>query len=87
MNVPRQPNAVTYYNKTVCVLFCFFGDVAFFEYFCAIAVFSLYVDESTSGIFSFGMMVFFYLVTTGWICDISLLSGANEDREKLIFPS
>ena len=34
---------------TVCVLFsflfsfsCFFGDVVFSEYFCAIAVFSLY---------------------------------------------
>ena len=38
----RQPHAVT----TVCVLFrfCFFGDVAFSEYFGTITAFSLYVE-------------------------------------------
>ena len=50
-------------------LFLFLGDVAFSEYFCTIAAFSL-CTESTSYVFSF-RMVFFYLVTTGWTFDVS----------------
>ena len=38
--------------------------------FCTISAFSLYGLESTSYVLSF-RMVFFYLVTTGWIFDIS----------------
>ena len=50
--------------------FFVFGDVAFSEYFCAIVVFSLY-GEYAVHFFPF-RMVFFYLVTTGWILEISL---------------
>ena len=46
--------------------FCFFGDVAFSEYFCTIVVFSLYAEYVVLYVISFRMM-FFYLVTTGWI--------------------
>ena len=50
------------YLTTVCVLFLFrfFGDVAFSEYFCTIAV-SSWPWESTSYVLSF-RMVFFYLL-------------------------
>ena len=48
-------------------LFSFFGDVAFSEYFFwTVAVFSLYGKYVR---FSF-RMVFFNLITTGWIVDI-----------------
>ena len=44
---------------------CFFaGDVPFSEYFCTITVLSLYGEKFVR--FSL-RMVFFYLVTTGWI--------------------
>ena len=46
MHAPRQPNALP--NNCLCplfflflLLFCFFGDFAFSEYFCTIAVPSL----------------------------------------------
>ena len=43
MHAPRQPHAlVTYLVTTICVSFCFVGDVAFSEYFWTIAIFSLY---------------------------------------------
>ena len=44
MHAPRQPHAVNLTNVCVFLSFCFFGDVAFSEYFCTIiyiAVFSL----------------------------------------------
>ena len=50
-----------------------FGDVAFSEYllYYYLLPFSLINSvESTSYVFS-SRMVFFYLVTTGWIFDIS----------------
>ena len=72
-----QPHAVTL-NKSLCPFlfvslrsfFFFFGDVAFSEYFCTITVYSSLSMESRSYVFPFRMM-FFYLVTTGWILDIS----------------
>ena len=42
--------------------------------FCTIATFSLFI-ESTLYVFSF-QMVFFYLVTTGWIFDIILCESS-----------
>ena len=52
------------------VFFCFFLDVAFSTIFLYHFRF-LFVQESTSYVLSF-RIVFFYLVTTGWIFDISL---------------
>ena len=55
------------------VSFSFFGYVAFSELFCTISAFSLdgeYVVRSSF------RMVFFYLVTTGWIFDISLCENS-----------
>ena len=78
MYAPRQSHAVTQQLPT-CVLYCFcfflvcfFGvDVSFSEYIFVPLSFSLYL-ESTSYVFPF-RMVFFYLVTTGWIFYISLI--------------
>ena len=50
--------------------FSVFVHVAFSDYFCTITVFSLY-----GYVFSF-RMVFFYLVTTGWVFDISLCENS-----------
>ena len=50
------------------LFFCFFGDVAFSEYLCTIAVLSLFGEYVVRFILPDG--VFFYLVTTGWIFDI-----------------
>ncbi|CAN0368143.1 unnamed protein product, partial [Ascophyllum nodosum] len=50
-------------------LFCFFGNVAYSEYFCTITVFSLY--RRVRRTFSPFWMVFFYRVTTDWIFDVS----------------
>ena len=59
-------------NDYLFVSFLFlFGDIAFSEYFCTMVVFSLYGDEMASYVFHL-RMVFFYLVTMGWIFDISL---------------
>ena len=44
------------------------------EYFCTITVFSLYVEYVVQ-VFSF-RIVFFYLVTMGWIFDISLCENS-----------
>ena len=53
--------------------FYLFGDVAFSEYFFVPFPLSLINSmESASYVLSF-RMVFFYLVTTGWIFDISWL--------------
>ena len=52
--------------------FCLFGDVVFSEYFFVLFPLSLYM-VSTSYVLSFRVIVIFYLVTTGWIFDISLL--------------
>ena len=68
----RRPDSHTYFF--VCFfLFCLFGYVAFSEYFFVPFPLSLCM-ESTSYVLSFRMVffVFFYLVTTGWIFDISL---------------
>ena len=56
------------------VSFSFFGDVAFSEYFIVPFPLSLCM-ESTSYVLSFRMM-FFYLVTTGWIFYISLYENS-----------
>ena len=49
----------------------------FTEYFCTTTVFIFFV-ESTSYVFSFWMM-FFYLVTTGWIFYINqLMEESNQ---------
>ena len=68
--VPRQPHAGTEQLSVVVasflfflLLFLFFGDVAFSEYFYTIIV-SLFCMESTSYVFPF-RMVFFHLVTMG----------------------
>ena len=63
----------------VCLFFsfCSFGDVAFSEYFfCTIAIFSLYGEYVVRSFLPDG--VFFYLVTTGWIFDISLCENSNQ---------
>ena len=53
--------------------FCFFGDVPFYKYFCTLAVPSLIESACTSYVFF--QVVFFYLVTTGWILDISCIQS------------
>ena len=58
------------------VLFCFipgiiYGDVAFSEYIFSYHCRFLFFIKSTSYVLFF-RMVFVYLVTTGWIFDISL---------------
>ena len=61
------------------VSFSFFGDVASSEYFFVPFSLSLCM-ESTSYVLSF-RMVFFYLVTTGWIFYISLCENSiNQNR-------
>ena len=62
----------------VCLIpFCLFGYVAFSEYFFVPFPLSLCM-ESTAYVLSFRMVffVFFYLVTTGWIFDISLCENS-----------
>ena len=54
--------------------FCLYEDVAFSEYFFVPFPLSL-CKESTSYVIS-SRMVFFYLVTTGWIFDISLCENS-----------
>ena len=54
-----------------CVSFSFFGDVVFSEYLFVPFPLSLCM-ERTSYVLSF-RMVFFHIVTTGWIFDISLI--------------
>ena len=66
-SIRRRPDSHTCF---FLFSFCLLGDVAFSEYLCTTAVLSLY-RESTSYVFFF-RMVFFYLVTTGWIFYISL---------------
>ena len=61
-------------------LFIWRSDVALSEYLiCTIPLFSLY-KESTSNVLSF-RMVFFYLVTTGWIFNISLCENINQSNQ------
>ena len=76
------PRATRSYPTILCVFFfflfssfsCFFGDIAFSEYFCTIT-FTLCM-ENTSYVFLF-QMAFFYLVTTGWIFYISLCENSK----------
>ena len=56
------------------VSFPFLGDVAFFESFVVPFPLSLCM-ESTSYVLSF-MSVFFYLVTTSWIFDVTLCENS-----------
>ena len=63
-DICRRPDSHTC-SSFVLLSFCLFGDVAFPEYFLYHFRF-LFVMESTSYVLSF-RMVFFYLVTTGWI--------------------
>ena len=65
----RRPDS----HKCLYILifsFCLFGDVAFFEYFLYHCRF-FFVWSLRRNVFS-SRMVSFYLVTTGWIFDISL---------------
>ena len=74
-SICRRPDSHTYF-----FLFSFylFGDVAFSEFFFApLPFFSLY--ESTSYVRSFRMM-FFYLVTTGWIFYTSLCKNSKTNQ-------
>ena len=52
-NTPQQPHVFLPFFP---LLFCFFGDVAFSEYFCTITVSSLYGEYSTSYISPFSMV-------------------------------
>ena len=67
------------------VSFSFFGDVAFSKYFLYHFRF-LFVWEYTSYVLSF-RTVFFYLVTTDWIFDISLcensINSTNQNQSHL----
>ena len=68
-------------NNCRCPLFFsffFFGDAAFSEYSVSLPL-PLYM-ESTSYVLSFRMMVFFYLVTTGWILTSYLCENSIESR-------
>ena len=64
------------------VFFSLFGDVAFSEYFFVPFPLSLCM-ESTSYVLSF-RMVLFYLVTTGWIFDISLCANSINESNTLL---
>ena len=70
------PTAKRSYLTTVCVLFFpfffSFGDVVFFRVFFVPLPFSLCMESTRPCVFPF-RIVFFYLVTKGWIFDISLL--------------
>ena len=55
--------------------FCFFGDVAFFEYSLP-SPFHLCIGE---------YVLFFHLVTTGWISDISLFMGEFKNQSNYTF--
>ena len=72
--VLRYAGAPTATRVSSSFSFCFFGDIAFPEYFCTIAVFSLYGEYALC--FSF-WVVLFYLVTTGWIVCISLCGNST----------
>ena len=65
------------------VSFSFFGDVAFSEYFFVPFLLSLCM-ESTSYVLSF-RMVFFFLVTTGWIFDINFCENSINQSIKVVF--
>ena len=49
------------------------------SFFCTISAFSLDYMESTSYVFSF-RMVFFYLLTTGWVYDTSLCENSTKKK-------
>ena len=61
IHAPRQPHAVPQQLSApfFCffVLFCFFGNVAFSEYFCTIAVFSLYGEYVVRSFFPNGVFL------------------------------
>ena len=61
------------------LFFCFFLDVAFFEFL--FVPFPLYVCmKSTSYVSSF-QVVFFYLVATGWMLDISFCGNSIKNSK------
>ena len=67
--------------------FCFFGDVAFPEYFVYHWRFLFVVWRvRTSFVLSF-RMVLFYLVTTGWIFDIILLYENSDIKNSITMGS
>ena len=70
-----------FFSRYVSLFLLFFGDIAFPEYLCTIAVFSLYGDYAIR-FFSPSGWRFFYLVTTGWIFDISLCENSINRRRK-----
>ena len=78
-----RPDSHTQLPITTTVLlpffFCFFGYIAFFSesIFYAPLPFPLCMElECTLYVLSF-RMVFFYLVTTGWIFDVSLRNNST----------
>ena len=75
------PTATSSYLTTVCAPSFVSLEVSRFPSIVVPLSFSLYM-ESTSYVFSF-RMVFFYLVTTGWIFDINLLCEDSINRSKL----
>ena len=74
MNAPRRPHPVTH---TAPFFFALEVGFEFSEYFCRIIIlpFSLLCMKSTSYVFSFRMVFFYFFVTTGWIFDIRLMYG------------
>ena len=58
-------------------LFCFFGDVAFSEYFCTITISSLYGENVVCFPLLPDGVLFFHILTTGRIVDVSLLLRDN----------
>ena len=87
------PTATRSYLTIVCVFFCFCFYFFFFLWRCRFfrilllyptLLFSLINSmESTSYVFPF-RMVFFYLVTTGWIFHISIIICGNSFNQSII---
>ena len=69
----------------VSYIFCFFGDVSFSEYFCVIAVFSLYEEFLVRSFLPGGVSLPY--MTTGWILDTSLCDICNiSNKNSSIIP-
>ena len=64
-------------------LFCFFGDVAFTDYYISLPI-PFCPGSSTSYVFPF-RVVFFYLVTTSCISDVSSYDNSlNQFNRRMI---
>ena len=67
MHAPRQPTRVSSFSL---ICFCFFGDVAFSEYFCTIAVLSLHAQ-------------YVVYVPTYWYSMVNTRSRCQRPKESL----